>query len=363
MELLSEENHDYEMLVPNPWNGLIGDSDLEELKSLPSRTWCSLYRGWNDQTPLPIGYDLYLISYYVEALDIDWILSQCEIIDAPIILLSDCYYYNFPSPPNLHCYTVRSWHRQLRLIQDWFPTHTKKHITHKVSAVCNRITQSKLVVTTALIEQFGLDDSLIILNDWLDPKSVHFKHPTGSKTLDRLADRFWNDLYGIKIKQDDFTQDLNYQRRNSDPWGIIYQSAALHFTNESFHYSYMSCKHGKFCYPGPFLTEKTFKCLLGGTGFVAVGQFHTYRALKEIGFQFDYGFTTEFDLDTGNITRLEKIISLIQYLGDFSAEEIFEMTKNSSQHNQDHILSGQLDRICQTHNDRQINSILGRFGR
>lgn len=350
-----------QMLIPGPWNGLIKDSDLQELKSLPTRTWCSLYRDWFDKTPLPLGHDLYLISYYIDALDIDWIIEQCSNIDAPIILLSDCDYYDFPSPPNLYCYTVRSWHDQLQQMYNWFPIKVNKNITHKISAVCHRVTQSKLITTTALIEQFGIENCLIILNDWVESDHVHDKQPTGSKTLDRLADRFWNDLYGKKIRLDDFDQTQNHQRRTSDPWTSIYQSAGLHFTNESFHYSCMHNKHGKFCYPGPFLTEKTFKCLLGGTGFVPVGQFRTYHSLKEVGFKFDYDFDTGFDQDPGNITRLEKIIDLIKYLEPFSAAEIFEMTKDSSQHNQDHISSGRLDRICQEHNDRQIHAILERF--
>lgn len=349
------------MLIPEPWDGLIDDSDFEDLKSLPRNTWCSLYRNWFDKSPLPDGHDLYIISYHIDAIDLDWVLDQCRHISNPIILLSDLDYYDFPAPDNLYCYTYYKWHDQLRLINKWFPIQKNKNITHKVSAVCHRITQSKLTITTALIEQFGFDECLIILDDVLDADVTYNKQHTGSKELDRLSDYFWQNLYGKKIKFDDFDQTQNHQRRTSDPWFIIYQSAALHFTNESFHYSYMQTKYGNFVYPGPFLTEKTFKCLVGGTGFVPVGQFKTYHALEKLGFRFDYDFSTEFDLVSGNINRLEKIIDLIKYLKPFSAVDIFEMTKESCQHNQDHIFSGELDRVCQTHNDHQIQDILEKF--
>jgi hypothetical protein len=349
------------MLVPDPWNGILHDSDLDCLKSLPGNTWCSLYRNWFDKDPLPSGYDLYVISYYLEALDIDWIIDQCASVGAPIILLSDNNYYDFPAPPNLHCYTFYSWHRQLDLMSQWFPDKTEKNITHKASAVCHRVTQSKLIVITALIQSLGLDQCIIVLNDWLEDANVHNRQPTGSHKLDDLANIFWETLYGNKITFDDFDQTKNQQRITSDPWSNIYQSSAINFTNESFHYSYMHTKHGKFCYPGPFLTEKTFKCLLGGTGFVPVGQYDTYRSLGNLGFQFEYGFPTEFDQVDKNITRLEKIIDLIHYFKGFTYEEIFEMTEQSSLHNQDHIFSGKLFEICQNHNDRQTEIILEKF--
>lgn len=350
-----------QMLVPDPWNGLIKDSKLEQLKSLPSDTWCSLYRDWFNKDPLPKGHKLYIISYYLEAIDIDWVLAQCASVESPVILLSDCNYYDFPAPSNLYCFTYYSWHNQLDLVNHWFPDKKNKKIIHKASAVCHRITQSKLIITTALIQSFGINQCIIALNDWLDDISVHYRQPTGSKKIDALADRFWKEFYGKKITFDDFDQTKNQQRITSDPWTDIYQTTALNFTNESFHYSYMHTSHGKFCYPGPFLTEKTFKCLIGGTGFIPVGQFDTYHSLEKIGFNFDYGFTTEFDQDSGNITRLEKIVNLIEYLKPFSALDIFEMTKHSSQYNQDHIMSGQLNRVCQEHNDQQTQTILEKF--
>jgi hypothetical protein len=109
--------------------------------------------------------------------------------------------------------------------------------------------------------------------------------------------------------------------------------------------------------PGPYLTEKTFKCLLGGTAFVPVGQFDTYATLTQLGLQFDYGLDLSFDQDPGNLTRLEKMVVLIQQLGTMSAQDIYQTTLDSTQHNRDCVINGDFGRAC----DREIEQTLNRL--
>jgi hypothetical protein len=92
--------------------------------------------------------------------------------------------------------------------------------------------------------------------------------------------------------------------------------------------------------PGPHLTEKTFKCLLGGTAFIPVGQFDVYCTLSKLGLKFNYNIDISFDQDPGNLTRFVKIVNLIKTLGTMSAMDIYEATKESTEHNQ-HCVSGE----------------------
>jgi hypothetical protein len=113
--------------------------------------------------------------------------------------------------------------------------------------------------------------------------------------------------------------------------------------------------------PGPFLTEKTLKCLLSGTAFVANGQADTYSALSNLGLKFDYNFDLSWDKDIGNLSRLSSIIQLICWLKPYSAMEIFEMTKNSTEHNFDHVWSGEFYQECERHNFKSIEQIFSYF--
>jgi hypothetical protein len=113
----------------------------------------------------------------------------------------------------------------------------------------------------------------------------------------------------------------------------------------------------QYIWPGPFITEKTLKCLLGGTAFIPIGQFETYQTLQNLGLQFDYNFDTTWDLDPGNLSRAESIINLIDDLNQYSPTELASKTWDSSRHNQNYILNGDFCKHCQTINLNTIDKI------
>lgn len=357
------------MLVPEPWEGVATDSTIsnwkgvEWLHELGSNTWCHLWLRWPISTPqnlkisLPQGYNLYVVSFHLEAVDMEWLWKQAETIDAPIIVLTESDGYNCPLPENVTLYKFFSWHWQFELIKKWHPKPVSKQISHQFSAICNRITQSKLLVTTALLELNTT--SIIKLSTWQGDDALS---EYNNKQLSQLRNTFYNKWYGKTIDlPDTHTTFKNHQYYTSNPWTDVYQKCALHFTNESFHYSYMQNDFGNYIYPGPFITEKTLKCLVGGTGMIPVGQFETYKALETVGFEFNYGFNTDFDSDKGNISRLVSLINLITELSAWSIEDLFEATKESSNHNQDHIYSNKLLDICNADNLNTINTILDKY--
>jgi len=301
---------------------------------------------------------LYVVSFHLEVVDKDWLWEQAKTIDAPIIVLTESDVYNCPLPENVILYKFFWWHQQIELIKKWHPfTPVPKQLTHQFSAICNRITQSKLLVITALLE---LDTSSILkLATWQGGDALS---ECNNEQLSQLRNTFYNKWYGKTIDlPDTHTTFKNHQYYTSNPWTDVYQKCAVHFTNESFHYSHMEDEFGHYTYPGPFITEKTLKCLVGGTGMIPVGQFETYKALETVGFQFNYGFNTDFDSDKGNISRLVSLVNLITELSTWSIEDLFEATKESSNHNQDHVYSNKLFDICNADNLNTINTILDKY--
>lgn len=348
-----------DMLVPLPWEGKsqdISDSRVEWIKELGKNVYCFLWQRWPEHN-LPKDYDLYVVSFHLEPVDIKWLHQQSKKIKQPIIVLSDSNLYDCPLPDNVSYYKFYWWHHQIEQLINWFPEPQNKKITHKFSAICNRITQSKLLVTTLLLEH-AKKDSMIKLSTWEGQDS---RITTGNNVLDELYHIFYNKWYGVIIDLPDSNKFINKQIYSANPWTEIYQNCSLHFTNESFHYSYMQDELGHYVYPGPFITEKTLKCLVGATGFIPVGQYDTYRSLQEVGFDFSYNFDISFDQDSGNITRLEKLINLINNFIKIDATDLYNLTKTSSEHNQEHVYSNTCYNICESKNSEIINSILTAF--
>jgi len=341
-----------QMLVPGEWRGIPDQfpavKGYEWIDRLPNKKiYLSMWSAWYS-TDLPADYDYYIVSYHLEAVNLPWLRQQASQLNRPIIVLFDGNSYDV-SIPNVHFIPYYYWHEQLAQLIAWFGIQAKPTPSYKFSAVCNRITQSKVWITTKLLET-APESSLVVLNSWLDEKNVHNWQPTGNSKLDQLTDVFRSRYQGQTIKIDDFdTNTMNQQSITGNPWQPLINDVAVHFTNESFHYSLMM-DPDEYIWPGPFLTEKTLKCLAGGTAFIPVGQFETYRTLGALGLEFNYGFDTTWDSDPGNLSRAASIVDLIDDLNQVDIAKLVDLTQESSRFNQNWIVTGQFGQQCQRHN-------------
>ena len=364
------------MLVPNVFNGTVSEfitkKDLhkgyEWILSLPTtkRIYLSLFQGWPSHKgySLPRNYDLHIVSFHLEAVDIEWLKEQVKHIKGEIIVLFDGSANNY-TIPKVRFMPYYYWHVQLDKMLKWFGTGdtTPKTITHKASAFCNRISNSKLTTFTALAEYMGTDNCMLALHDWLDPVNIYDMNEGIPDVLQNLYKIFFEKYYGNSYTVDDFTHELNYQKHTANPWQPAYQNCAVHFTNESFDTTCLDLINSPYSsalgmHPGPFITEKTLKCLLGRTAFVPVGQFDTYGALERVGFKFDYNFDTLFDNIKHNNDRLVAIVKLIHELAEMSPEEIYNGTKESSEYNFNYIVGGRFYKDCEIINQYTIEQVL-----
>jgi hypothetical protein len=346
------------MLVPMPCQGIQDQIPIrpgyEWIKKLPDKKiYFALFQRWPNQD-LPVGYEYYIVSFHLEVIDIEWVKRQK--VSGPIIVLADGQSYNFKIP-GVYFLSFYYWHYQLQKMQEWFGIKEKVTPNYKFSVVCNRITQSKLWITTKLLET-AKELSLIVLNSWFEEKNVHGWQSTGNVKLDQLTQLFQQKYLGQEIKIDNFDNDTqNLQNITGTPWQPLYQDCAINFTNESFHYSGMFENGQEYIWPGPFITEKTLKCLLGGTAFIPVGQFETYKTLANLGLNFDYKFDTTWDDDPGNLSRAENIINLIDELNQYTVEQLVNKTQETSRYNQNYIASGKFFEQCQQKNKESIAQI------
>ena len=353
-----------QMLVPGEWRGTPDQFPVvkgyEWIAKLPDKKiYLSMWSAWYS-TDLPADYDYYIVSYHLEAVNLPWLRQQSSQLNRPIIVLFDGNSYDI-SIPNVHFIPYYYWHEQLDQIINWFGIQEKNIPEYKFSAVCNRITQSKVWITTKLLET-AQASSLVVLNSWLEEKNVHSWQPTGNSKLDQLSEIFQDQYQGHVIKIDAFDNaSMNQQSITGNPWQPLINNVAIHFTNESFHYSLMMDPN-KYIWPGPFLTEKTLKCLVGGIAFIPVGQFETYHTLKQLGLEFNYGFDISWDNDPGNLSRAVSIIDLIDHLNQVDIAELTAMTQASSKFNQNYIATGQFAQRCQQRNIESTEKIFKIIG-
>lgn len=330
--------------------------DWQFLKPLIGRKvfWASV--DWVNcrQKNLPPGYAAYIVK--TEGPNTEWVEKQSQLVDAPIFYC--CLpksYGTFDNLSNVHFIPTIEWHYQFQIMMDTYGQTVDKNIQYKVSALCHRGTQSKIVVLSALDHWVGLEQCLISLHS-LREDEVHYWQPTKNHVIDEHTQRFVDRFKDKKFIIDNF--------ENRDPLQVhnfnhpAYVNSAININNESFHYSHMVENQVSKINPGPFITEKTLKCLLAETAFINNGQFDVYSTLTSFGFQFDYGLDLSYDNDSGNISRLAGVIDTIKNLSQYSAADLYQMTRSSCLHNKEHIVSGNFYKLAQAVNDQAIETIL-----
>ena len=346
---------------PLPWAGKPEQFTRHDIypwvKKLPvdKNIFCLFWANWQTDD-LPSGYDYYIISYHVENINIEWLTQQQKNCNGQFIVLHPGYSYDFQID-NTTFITYTSLHYDLDKMISWWgdnliPTDKK----YKFSTICNRISQSKIWITTKLLET-AREESLIVLNSWLELKNVHNWAPTGNAKLDTLSEIYRTKYQTLELKDDFDTKNSYSQQKNSNPYQPAYADCALHFVNGSFHYSQM----GGYIWPGPDIDEKTLKCLLAGVAFIPCAQFETYKFLQDFGLEFNYDFDTSWDQDPGNITRFDSICQLIDDLAQHSPATLVAKTKESTEFNRNFILDKKFFKNCEQLNQQSVDHLFSLF--
>jgi hypothetical protein len=309
---------------------------------------------------LPPGHRGYIVK--VEGHDLDWLSRQAKLVDAPIFVLNGCVNPgDFFDPVALvHWLPWVDWHYHLQAMLHNFSPVVTKQLTKKISSLV-RISKPNKMIALAAVKKYHSHDSIVSLNENLHWRTYLNDSRTGHSDFDALLNEV--DTYAGECQYIDDV--LSYSANNNllhiklnDFHHPAYQYCAINVTNESFYNSDGRDTDGRsFSYPGPFLTEKTLKCLLGETAFIANGQFQTYSTLCSLGFEFDYGLNLSYDNIKPDLDRLIAMFGLIQSLQSMGTMEIFENTRTSCLHNKEHVLSGKFYSISEKINQETVQYI------
>jgi len=313
--------------------------------------------------PPPQGYDYYILNGNVGMTG--WAEAIYDQVKRPIFVLSLPEVTGYPCDnPDIHYVPYTHYHRLSHRLKSYLPDYdfrAEKKIHYKASALTRRLTEIKIVVFTALMKYMAAEDRVVSLYNDLELKNVHNWEPTGDPVIDDLVSEFRSRWLG-KTLTIDLDQVTMFNQDSVLHAG--YLNSALNFTQESFHYSFMFDQGREYIAPGPFLTEKTFKSILTCTAFIPVGQYRSYQWLANMGLKFDYGaLDLSFDLDPGNNSRMRGLVDLIQSQAAWTAADLYAMTRASTLHNHEYLISGDFGRACERFNrpnlDRMIEHIRG----
>jgi hypothetical protein len=345
--------------IPLQINSSVGDIKLTDeilywypwiAKLQNKNTWLALSQRWTADGDLPScpppGYEYYIVSG--DSLMFGLAEKIASHTNGQVVQLTGPVTDPGLSTEHVKYVPYTSDHRRINRMP---MSDINKDIKHKASALTNRITQSKAIVFSALSMFLKPSDIVLSLhNAHSHDKNVHYWNMSGNLICDEHILNFKNNWADkTMILPDDDRTEGSY----NNP---AYTNCALNFTQESYHYSYMIENDKPYIQPGPFLTEKTWKCILSKTAFVPVGQYQSYAWLEQMGLNFDYGpLDLSFDSDPGNLTRLEKIVHLIKSLDQWTATELYEMTRSSCEHNYNHVMNKEFWQQCELFNQPTVD--------
>jgi hypothetical protein len=325
--------------------------------SWPKDTLFALNLQWPAQwCKLPQNHSLYVLTFHLEQIDIEFVkhVAVCNPNSKILIITDNDVVPNTWWPTNCDFVSWITWHYQLDQIAMMYGIAPEPNQpTHKLSSLCYRTDQFKHYVTGYLLKNINLDECIISYHSRHQHR-YFFEH-TGRSTLDSILTFMEKTQPCIKL--DDFDASKNYPMANCDWHAAPYLNAAVNFTNEGFNYSYTIKDDIEFIWPGPYVTEKTWKPLLAGCALISVGQARIYQYLTDLGMIFDYGLDLSHDTELRDLDRIEKIFKLIDQILSTSLEDLVKQTRSSTTHNLNWIATGQFRNQCAARNTISLEQI------
>lgn len=320
---------------------------LYENLSLPD-AYCWLNCQVFDSKKIPVDcYDKFVLSFHTEFFEhnilIDFFSTHP---DKKFLLISDWKYYDNIFPSNVQTVTWVTLHTQADLIVKTYGVCENKSPSKRLSSLAYRHEFHKAAVTAYMLSHTKDSDRVL---SWWDVKyrypyyleEDYYIDPEIAKYV--LGDSFQT-LAPITLDEFDNQPLANSQWRHP-----AYLDCVLNLSNESVFNS--SCELGRL--PGPYLTDKTWKVLLSGTGLLPVGQAGTLGHLRSLGLEFDYQIDLSYDSLVPEYDRILGIFRTIDSVLQRPVDQLYRDVRDSTAHNINHLVNGEFKKSCRIHNDSQ----------
>ena len=311
----------------------------------PPKIWCGLNLQW-PKFDLPLNQGTYIISWHTEYIDLEWLDQQSSrVFPDKIICITDypCDISVY-GKDNVECRVFDTLDRQIQILTQYHGLQSRiSKPEYKFSSLSMRFTQYKKFITAYLLANVPHDEMMLTWHRWIAKQDDLHDHPPNIRCLEEL------DYTLLSVKQlinwVDDSDNVNINPVHNGRWQVpAYINCLINLTNESMHYSQTIRKSVSYIMPGPYLTEKTMKPLVSGRPFISVGQSRSCERLSRCGFSFNFGFDHEYDTDDGDLTRIDKIYSLIRQIKNQSIDVLFDASLDACQSNLHWIANGDFTR-------------------
>ena len=229
----------------------------------------------------------------------------------------------------------------------------------KISSLTNRHEYHKAAITAFLLKKFKKKDMLISWHKWKATEKIFYLEE-GYEIDERISQYLFdnNFLNTDKILIDDFNNTINSPRLNINWLHPAFLDCAVNITNESTFQTLGQISNGvSVIIPGPYITDKTIKPLLGGTAFLHVGQPFLLKKLNELGIDINFGFPSDYDNEPFEDDRMLKIYKSIEFIMNSTIDELYQNSYEAIVNNLYCIKSGLFYKNCENHNKKNIEKI------
>lgn len=338
---------------------------LPDMKDILGKTYCQFCLSYPPDSLIdatPSGYDTYVMHFGTEYVDWHWVKRFCQRFpDSRVVLIS---FFNTAlyAEPNLQLLQFDVWPH----IMKWY---TKEHDqsavkyqgkTKKISSLANRVSQFRAYVCAHLHKTWNPADYLVSWRGYVfKPEDLFLLNLTGNTRVDETIDYLKSTFFDLRIAPDgDF---VNRPMDNLYYDWSAYTDCVINCSNESVNTSFQSINGESHIVPGPYFTEKTWKCFLSGTALLPIGQYQTYEYLGRQGFKFDYPWDCSFDQIPGDLDRIAKVLDCLDSIKDMPLDFLTTATQASNQHNREHILSGNYFDQVEPTNLNNVQTFIANF--
>ena len=315
-----------------------------------SGEWC-----WQK---LPKGYDFYFVK--VDTCDFLWLYEEAKNHpDSLIFVINGALntYGAFDDVPNVHWFPWTEIGYGFVAMRKNFGCGTKRSLRYKISALSRVVKINRIISLGTCLRHCPEDELLYSFGnaayspgDWDLSESGHAEFDA---LLKNCAELLPNEPVIIDPVNHNGIMVHDRNLINGHHFAP-YQDVAININNETMWHTY----HNGHTIPGPWITEKTYKCLIAGTAFLSNGQHSHYEQLKQLGFQFDYGdIDLSYDRIVPELDRMVAFANELEKICYMDKQEIFDMTYDSCMHNIEHIQSKKIDSITEAINLETIEKI------
>jgi len=329
------------------------------------KTWVCLNFNWPDQSvTIPDDRDLYIFSWHLEPWPYDWLLSFADSHPNQRIIVIGEFEPCFLRA-NIRILKYHCWHLVLpTMLSIWNADNQFRDVRSKlISCLCGKPDFYRSLIF-AFISKYLQNDSRILVSwnttaDYLCPSigMLNVKLP-----IERLEDLRLTYIDQNLLDQSitiDSKKNLKHlvplDRWNFDCWPGA--EAWINVTNETYCRSDLR-DIGIPTAPGPYLSEKTWIALVAGLAILPNGQPGTYAHLQSMGFRMDWPWPMDFDLETGDLSRLNKVIDMIEWILAQNEQDLISSIRSNCEFNFHHVRSLNFQRQIININDANLDKFL-----